>query len=89
MIDGRLAIPCAVAAAVGDPLHYHPPSHLCALEQDVLQEVCGAIVGIVFKPAAAVDPDAHCGCLRVGVGFGGNPQTVRQRGNLQPSKLRC
>lgn len=62
----------------------HPPKHLGALEQDVLQEVGCAVVRIVLEPAARVDPDAHCGCLRVGVGLGSNPQTIWQSGHLQP-----
>lgn len=72
---------CSGTAAAAQTLP--PPKHLCALEQDVLQEVSCAIVRIVLKPAARVDPDAHCGCLRVGVGLGSNPQTIWQSGHLQ------
>lgn len=77
-----LACLCCSTAAAAQTLP--PPKHLCSLEQDVLQEVSRAVVGIVLKPTARVNPDAHCGCLRVGVGLGSNSQAIWQSSHLQP-----
>mmetsp|Transcript_36419 Transcript_36419/g.107507 ORF Transcript_36419/g.107507 Transcript_36419/m.107507 type:complete len:242 (+) Transcript_36419:840-1565(+) len=57
-------------------------SPLGALEQDVLQEVCYAVVLVRLETAARVDPRAHRGRLREGGALRGDTNAVCQRGDL-------
>lgn len=73
---------CIEQGAAGAAAAASAAAHLCALEQDVLQEVSRAVIGIVFKPAARVDPNAHCCSLRIWVGLSGNTQAIGECGHL-------
>jgi hypothetical protein len=58
-------------------------AHLGTLEQDVLEEVSCAIVGVCLKPASRVDPNAHGRGLSVRIGFACHTQAIAQCRHLQ------